>query len=804
MVQLYVYSTTEGTKKYELDLFETDPVKLTLTAESITDAGEIESTYSRNFRLPQSKANDDFFKWWFNVNGIDFDVTKKINAELWVNGVYFKAGQLRLSKIFVNRETEGYEYEVLFLGAIRNFASAVGEGFLNSLDLSAYNHAQTPTNIATSWQAYPQGTSTAGLFNGDILYPMIDFGNTYTGSGSSVTTVEPRIATDNGVGAYNYMTNPVSPAFLTQFKPMIRVKAVFDKIFAGTPYTYQSTFLNSLMFKKLYMSAFGNVAGSTLTVGTGNTFKVMGGTQFLTPGTLETIKLLTEDSDPGYNYNPVSGEYTAPITGTYTFSASIDYKIQAATVPSQVSIPLQLYKNDVNTGVGTAYNITMTIPYADYTFTVTFTSLSINLVAGDKIKLKTQLVVNSGTLQTASITSASNWGVTVAPGAGNFGALLSSKIKKIDFVKSILRRFRLVMVPSPDDASKFIIQPWNDYIGKGSIYNWDQKLITDKDMVIEPVFYTQSATDTFEDLEGKDVCNQLNILNKGTIYGMKQYISGNELLTGDRAIESVFAPTPIRQIEGSMDAGSNWVIPQLHRDESKDALAQHIPVEVETRILFYNGLVTINPAQTWYLTSGPGAGYNKYPLVSYHETWPPTSNSLNLNWQIEAPYYGTNIPGVNGTNGISVYDKYWSTYINSLYDPYARKLTAYFNLNIVDIQDLSFDDVIWTNDAYWRVQKIYDMNIGETGPVKVDLIKLLSYNPGVKLEAKKTYRITNTDANNIYFDYDYYVGIVKTKSAQQVLTPGQSITVCAIIDSITITTSSVDAKAVLVEMLGNC
>ena len=58
----------------------------------------------------------------------------------------------------------------------------------------------------------------------------------------------------------------------------------------------------------------------------------------------------------------------------------------------------------------------------------------------------------------------------------------------------------------------------------------------------------------------------------------------DELLVGDRKIESVFAPTPIRQIEGSMNACSNWVIPQLHRDESKDALAQHIPVEVETAV----------------------------------------------------------------------------------------------------------------------------------------------------------------------------------------------------------------------------
>jgi len=800
MVQLFVYNTTEGTKKYELDLFETDPVKLTLTAESITEAGEIESTYSRNFRLPASKANDDFFKWAFNVNGIDFDVTKKIESELWVNGVLFKPGQLRLSKIFLDRETGSYEYEVLFLGAVRNFASAVGEGYISTLDFTAYNHEQTPANIALSWQAYPQGAATDGLFNGDVLYPMIDFGNTYTNNGSGVVTVEPRIATDNGVGAYNYMTNPISPAFLTQFKPMLRAKAIIDKIFSETPYTYQSNFLNSDMFKKLYVSAFGNVAGSTLQVAGSNTFNVANGTQFLTVGVLETIKFLVVTSDPNNLYDYTSGEFTAPVTGTYKFSATVNYYAEASVTPTSITVPLQLYKNGVNTGAGTANtaNFATTV-----TFTNSFSNLSLSLVAGDKITLRTFISLNYGGIQTASVTGG-NWGCVEAPGSNNFGNLLSNKTKKIDFIKSILRRFRLVMVPSPDNASKFIIEPWNDYIAKGSIYNWDQKLITDKNIEIEPVFYTQSATDTFEDLEGKDVLNQLNVLNKGEIFGSKVYDSANELLVGDRKIESVFAPTPIRQIEGTMDAGSNWVIPQLHRDESKDALAQHIPVEVEPRLLFYNGLVDINPVQTWYLTSGPGAGYTSYPLVSYHENWPPLPNSLNLNWEIEAPYYGTNIPGVNGSNGISAYDKYWSAYMNSLYDPYARKLTAYFNLNIADVQDLSFDDIIFTNDAYWRVQKIYDMNIGETAPVKIDLIKLLDYTPGVTLQPLKSYKITNTSGSFLAYQYDYYVGIVRTKSAQQYLSQNQTVTICAIVDSLELQTFSYDAKAVSVEMLGDC
>ena len=74
-----------------------------------------------------------------------------------------------------------------------------------------------------------------------------------------------------------------------------------------------------------------------------------------------------------------------------------------------------------------------------------------------------------------------------------------------------------------------------------------------------------------------------------------------------------------------------------------------------------------------------------------------------------------------------MYDLYWSGYINSLYSKNARRVTGTFILNSVDLQDFSFDDVIYVNGVYYRPEKILDAQIGELSPTKVQLIKLLNY-----------------------------------------------------------------------------
>ena len=111
------------------------------------------------------------------IEGVDFDVTVRKGATVLIDGAEFRSGHIRLQKIYVNKLQDKIEYEIVFMGETRDFATALSDKKLKDLDLSAYDHDLTYTNIVNSWQAYPEGGLTDGLFNGDILYPLIDFGD---------------------------------------------------------------------------------------------------------------------------------------------------------------------------------------------------------------------------------------------------------------------------------------------------------------------------------------------------------------------------------------------------------------------------------------------------------------------------------------------------------------------------------------------------------------------------------------------------------------------------------------------------
>ena len=734
MVQLRV---EDGTDFVWLDLYKEEPIKLTLSIEDITNA-QARSVFSRTFRVPSTGKNNRYFKHAFLVEGVDFDVTVRKPATIIVDGSEFRSGHVRLQRIYKNKLQDKIEYEIVFMGETRDFATSLSDKKLKDLDLSAYDHDLTYTNVVNSWQAYPEGGLTDGLFNGDILYPLVAFGD---------VEGQPRAKyskSQNG-GGFNYAANALTPGF---FRPMIRAKALWDKIFEESGFTYTSNIANDPGFTQLYVSAWGNDPDDPVSPdGSANRLDV-GLTQDYYVSGIDTLLWDNEILDPNNNYNPNTGIYTVPATAiapdVYIIQARVDGVTRGEVGGGAVTVRLKK-------GATTLDSDTITIPSnTDKTWT-SLTSFTGQLVAGDQIYVE---VEEAGDVDRTLIYTSSYFRVPTAVGQFSISNLFDDEYKQIDFIKDMITKFRLVMAPDKDNPKNFIIETWSDYIASGDVFDWTDKVDHSKDFTIEPVFFSQHDRLIFTDKQDKDFLNERNSAKFKEEFGTLIFDSGNDLLIGEMKHESGFAPTPLMQIDGARD--SNFLIPKIYSVETEvydennqgDSLTEFVrePIKPVTRLLFYNGLMTQTGTNDfgvavgpWYFENGVATAQTKFPMVSYWQFFDPTNgpdvDTINLNWQIERGY-AYPFANVDFTAGIGMFDRFWADYIANTYNKFARKVTCHVVLDVKDQLKLSFDDVIFIDGTYYRPEKISDLVVGDVSVAKVELIKLLNYqltNPEVQI-----------------------------------------------------------------------
>ena len=715
MIQLKVYSDSTKSEGYWIDLYEENPIKLNFSIEDITSA-EAKSVFSRAFRVPASSNNNLFFKFAFLIDDTDFDVTVKKPAEIYVNGSIFRQGHIRLQKIYNNATQSRNDYEIIFLGETRDFASAIGDASLCSLDLSALNHTLNVDNVRDSWRAYPSNkawngftiipTFTEGLKDGQVLYPLIDHGDV-----NPPTNDDPQISL---AGPHRFTNNELP---LNRFKPMVRAKTLVDAIFDQTEYSIEpGGFFDDNDFKKIYVSAFGDTSQLTLDEGqSSNTFRA---DLIQEQGGAGVLDFNTE-IDPGNNFNLNTGIYTVPLAGSYEFQASTNWTGDTESFGQGIgTIELQVRYN------GTTQWVTDTTGTSSSDGFIYVNNGGKNYNAGDDLRAYIDEQGPSGGRTEDNIFT-----TFAAPGLVNISGQFDCDYKQIDFIKDLLTTFRLVMAPRRDDPTVFIIESWGDYIASGEIYDWSQKLDLNSDLIIEPLFDTQKDIIFFDHEADEDYINKYHRDAYKYTYGHLEFDSGNELLVGERKIKTNWAPTPISQIDGGSSTNS-FIIPKLKvydtvDDDNGNPMTIGLPIKPKTRLLYYNGLQTAS--ETWELQDSTSS-IGLYPLVSPYEKWPNTASGKVLLWFNDVGYWGGAVSGFPRDLGVSLYNEYWTSYVSSLYNRNARRVTGTFILDDQDLRTFSFDDVIFLNGHYYQPEKITDASVGKPDKVKVQLIKLLNYN----------------------------------------------------------------------------
>jgi hypothetical protein len=703
---------------------ENNPIKLTMSVADIMDPTANPSTYSQTFRVPNTANNNLFFKSAFNINAISFDATKKIESYIEDSNVTISVGSIRLTNIVTNNRDKNVEYEVTFFGEVSDFSTAVGGGFLNSLNLTAYNHVKNYVNVVNSWNL--------NLLNGDVIYPLIEWGYDYFEG----KPVQNTLALHNGTLAPNGFTSNGKPLSIDQFKPVIRAKVLFDAIFASSGFTYESTFLNGSDFMNQYIiteqidTAIDRRTPKFQAKGSASQGinLITGITKLFFPNEIYDTANSFDNSPSKYIFT-VPLTFQNPLIDYYTFTISGSTRMLLST-GTLITFDIEIFNQTTPAVIATqSFSYTPVIQNEIFNFTANFNVF--NALAPINNELIFRLKFTSLNAAVANILNATITQSTTIDNINVLNNYLPNNVKNIDFLKAIIERYNLVLEPSKTISKHFIITPWVDWVEQGTQRDWTNLVDGNVDIQSKPLFESQSRSNTFLDDEDSDYVNYNFQTATKTTYGQLEIDSLNENIVGNKVTQSLFSPTPLLPI-GNASAqtsahpnqklAAKFLIPHI----SKDTTTERTPIVPKLRLVYYNGM--INAPLEWHIKndSNTTIHWNQYPLVSQYSVFTNTSNFIDMAWRNSAPLWAitgavTN-PPMRTINDL--FNNYWLKWYNFTYDPFGRILEMNIVLDYRNIFDLRFNDKIFIKDSWFMVNKITDYEVGKPTSCKVELIRV--------------------------------------------------------------------------------
>ena len=76
------------------------------------------TTFSREFTVPASKANNKIFKHYYNYDVVGgFDARSRVDATIELNFLPFRKGKIKLNGVDM-RDNKPYAYRLTFFGSV--------------------------------------------------------------------------------------------------------------------------------------------------------------------------------------------------------------------------------------------------------------------------------------------------------------------------------------------------------------------------------------------------------------------------------------------------------------------------------------------------------------------------------------------------------------------------------------------------------------------------------------------------------------------------------------------------------------
>jgi hypothetical protein len=619
-----------------LDLFADEEIKLSDNVTGLFDLGVLPTDFTRQINLPGSKKNNAFFEHVYDIsvrNPDTFATNIKVPCYLDFDGLYLAQGYLQLNKVNVYANKFIDSYVVSVFGALSSFGIQVNKTYLTDLtNLNTYNHTASYNNITSSW--------SGSLFNGDIVYPLADYG-----SGYQYTSGQYELfGMDDENGALS----------VQNFKPAIRMKKVWDAIFDSAGYTYSSSFFNEPFLDDVYLvcnnslkypefagidlEGYGKIKVGAIS-GSGMTDKV------LVADTFTTLPWYNELSDPQNFYNNGAYQVKEMTNLSGKLKININVKCPVNNMPGTLSANGTWQIRMIETGSSTAYSTRAIQSYIfffdqlqqsrsggiDTTYELETEFLMDAIPPGNyyfQIKQRPDSAVATaptvtldpqGTtksfLQITEVKQAADGRVMDIPSNMPFG---TNGIKQIDFIKGIQKKFNLVIYPSKTRKNEFIVETFNNWYNKGEIKDFNRYINLDDKIEVIPANNFAVNELNFGDTLDTDYISQQFSKAANREFGKQYYTDTQNFFSqGKFEVKTTLASSPLIRIAGTGLSGSvegiNPTITQYSAGYwyfTSGAALNACESSEEIEIFTANG----------FLTSGQVAYYDQYgsnPITGY-------------------------------------------------------------------------------------------------------------------------------------------------------------------------------------------
>lgn len=560
----------------QLDVFKDEDLKISNNVTGLFDFGTLPSDFTRQITLPGTKINNAFFEHVYDIsidNPFLFATNIKVPCYVDFNSVYLISGYLQLNKVNLYQNKAVDSYEVTLFGTLSSFARTCSNTFLTDLTpLSAYNHTSSYANISASWHG--------NLFNGDIVYPLMDNGQAWKfNSGFNWYGIDENVSPSAGITVQD-------------FKPAIRAKAVWDAIFEYAGYTYSSSFLNESWFQDVYMFCnnslqypeYADVDLETYGQIKIAPFSGSGMTDVLvTTSSVLNLPWYNIQSDPsnvvGTNSSyTIQLDHSSSLQGVLSLTANISgslvggpgfalYFTETGSLSQTYIVLPNLYnyynallRSKVASG-DTGINQTETVetPFISpllapgtYYFGLSQTPIP-GFYSNYKVTLDPGGVPKSY-LQITKVRQAADGRVMDIPANMPYG---TSGIKLIDFLVGIQKKFHLVIYPDRSKTNNFIVETFNNWYNKGELKSFDNYIDLNKKIEVIPANNLAPNKVTFGDKLDNDYLSQQFSKLANREFGKTYYVDTTNFYSqGEMKMETIFSSTALSYLEGTGLSGS--------------------------------------------------------------------------------------------------------------------------------------------------------------------------------------------------------------------------------------------------------